>query len=180
MDVVAVPSRGSLFLRAAVDIIFGLLILAYPGLTFAIVAIMFAINLLIIGLYMVFEPAFDKQNNHAVLTVVLGILAAIVGIYLLSNPLASATVVSWLIAAWALLFGIVDLYVGFSANKYNVSGAWLFIVTGVLSVLFGIYVAFNPLEGTLALIWVLGLYAVVVGAVLGITAIFMKSPKKKK
>lgn len=181
MELTVTPSRSSLFLRAAVDIIFGLLILAFPGLTLAIVAIAFAINLLIIGLFMVFEPAFDSQNNHGILTVIMGILATLVGVYLLSHPLASATVVSWLIAAWAIIFGLVDLVAGFSASKYGVSGGWLFVVTGILSLIFGTYVAFNPLEGTLALIWVLGAYAVIVGIVLGCMAIFMKgAPKKAK
>ncbi len=180
MELMVTPSRSSLFLRAAVDIIFGLLILSFPGLTLAIVAIAFAINLLIIGLFMIFEPAFDNDNHHGVLTVILGILLAIVGVYLLSHPLVSATVVSFLVAAWALVFGLVDLSIGFNAKKLGISGSWLFVITGILSVIFGIYVAFNPLEGTLALIWVLGLYALVVGVILGITAIFMKSNKPKK
>ena len=57
------------------------LILLFPGLSLLILAYAFAINIMLIGLFMIFEPSIDNQNKHAVLTVVLGLLT--VGLLLL-------------------------------------------------------------------------------------------------
>jgi uncharacterized membrane protein HdeD (DUF308 family) len=54
----------------------------------------------------------------------------------------------------------------------------LFIITGLLSTIFAIYLAFNPLEGSLAIVWVLGIYALVLGIVFAIQA-FKTRPAKK-
>ena len=110
MELVVVPSRNSLLLRSIINILFGLLILLFPSLTLTVLAIAFAINLLIIGLFMIFEPAFDQNNKHAVLTVLLGILSVGVGVYIMSRPMAGITILSIFLAAWALLFGITDLF----------------------------------------------------------------------
>lgn len=179
MELVIAPSRNSLLLRAIINVLFGLLILLFPGLTLAVLAIAFAINLLIIGLFMIFEPAFDQTNKHAILTVLLGILSVGVGIYVMSRPMAGITILSILLAAWALLFGITDLFLGFKLTEAKIQGAWIFTVIGVLSIMFAIYLAFNPLEGSMALVWVVGIYALAMGIFYGIQLLLTR-PKKIK
>lgn len=179
MELVIVPSRNSLLLRAVVNTLFGLLILLFPGLTLTILAIAFAINLLIIGLFMIFEPAFDQTNRHAILTVLLGILSVGVGVFVMSRPTAGITILSILLAAWALLFGITDLFLGFKLTEAKLNGAWLFTVVGVLSIIFAIYLAFNPLEGSLALVWLVGVYALAMGIFYAIQ-FFSSQPKATK
>lgn len=182
MELVSTPSQNSMTLRAVVNIIFGLLILLFPSLTLTVLAIAFAVNLLIIGLYLVFEPAFDQNNQHAILTVILGLLSIGVGIYVMSRPTAGIAILSILLAAWALLFGIADLFLGFKLTEVKASGAWLFTVVGVLSIIFAVYLAFNPLEGSLALAWLVGIYALATGIFYGLQ-IYTNKPKitsKKK
>lgn len=192
MEVVNHPSKNSLLLRSIVNILFGLLILAFPGLSLLIIAIAFAANLLVIGLFMIFEPAFDNKNKHAVLTVILGLLSVGAGVYLLSRPLTSISVLSLLIAIWALFYGIIDLFLGFKLTEMKKPAAWLFLAAGVLSLVFGIYLAFNPLEGSLALVWVLGAYSLFIGILLAYhsfadkdkstkpKAVSQKAPAKKR
>lgn len=179
MELVITPSRNSLLLRAVVNTLFGLLILLFPSLTLTVLAIAFAINLLIIGLYMVFEPAFDHDNKHAILTVLIGLLSVGVGVYIMSRPTAGITILSILLAAWALLFGLTDLFLGFKLTEARLNGAWLFTVVGVLSIIFAIYLAFNPLEGSLALVWLVGVYALAMGVFYGIQLFMTRPPKAK-
>src|SRR5689334_3345444 len=127
MEVVFMPSRTSLIVRALVNIVLGLLIVVWPGITLLVVIFLFALNLLITGLFMVFEPAFDKRNHHAGLTVLFGAVIAIAGIFLLSRPQLTGEIIVLLIAVWALLFGMIDLYVGVTMGKQQ-PGTWLLVI----------------------------------------------------
>lgn len=185
MELVGNPSRSTLILRGILNIIFGLVAVAWPGLTLYILILIFAINILIVGMFAIFEPLFDKSNPHSVLTALLGLLGVILGIFLIARPEIAAGVVTLLIAIWALSFGVVDLYAGFMASSEKISGAWFMILTGVLSLVFGVYMLFNPLAGALTLVWVIGAYTILTGMLLVVASFFtkkltQKSPAKRK
>lgn len=176
MDLIIIPSRNSLLLRCITNILFGLFLLLFPGLTLNILAIAFAVNLLLIGLFIVFEPAFDQSNKHSTFTALLGILSVGAGVYVMSRPMAGIAILSILFAAWALFFGIADLFLGFKLTDNKVQGAWIFTAIGMLSIIFATYLAFNPLRGSLVLVWVVGVYALALGILYGIR-LFLTRPK---
>lgn len=178
MEVAVLPSKSAVLLRALVNVLLGLVLLSWPGLTLIILIYAFALNVLIVGIVTLFEPAFDKGSRNAILSILLGLLGIVAGIFLLARPVLTGEIIALLIAFWALLFGIVDIYVGFSASKEKVSGGWVMVLVGILSVIFGIYMLFNPLVGALSLVWVIGVYAVIAGLVLGVFGLFFY-PKVK-
>jgi uncharacterized membrane protein HdeD (DUF308 family) len=172
MELVGSPSRSTLILRGLLNIILGLVAVTWPGLTLYILILIFAINILIVGMFAIFEPLFDKRNQHSVLTALLGILGVILGIFLIARPEIAAGVVVLLIAIWALCFGVV-------ASNEKIKGSWFLILTGIISLIFGVYMLFNPLAGALALVWVIGLYAILSGIILVAASFFVKSKAKK-
>ena len=178
MDLVYSPSRNSMILRSAVNILFGAVIILFPGISLLVVAIAFAVNLLVLGMFMIFEPTIDTQNKHAVLTVMLGILTVGAGVYVLSRPLAGIAVLSLLIAAWALLYGIIDLMIGLRLSDAKNKSSWVFLLAGLISIIFAVYLAFNPLEGGLTLLWIVGIYSIAIGLVLAFETVSRK-PKSK-
>ena len=180
MELVSNPSRSTLVLRGILNIILGLVAVTWPGLTLYILILIFAINILIVGMFAIFEPLFDKRNHHAVLTALLGIVGVIVGIFLIARPEIAASVITLLIAIWALCFGVVDLYAGFMASNEGIKGSWFMILVGILSLVFGVYMLFNPLVGALTLVWVIGVYAIASGIVLVAASFFINSAKAKK
>lgn len=107
-------SRSSLLLRGLANVIFGAIVFSWPGLTVYLLVILFAINIIIIGAMELFKPFVQKNTNHAILTFLLGILGMVVGFYLLGRPQLTVEVLSLVIAFWAVLFGISDLFVGFT------------------------------------------------------------------
>jgi len=115
-----------------------------------------------------------------VLTVILGLLTVGAAVFVMSRPYVGVLVISYLIAAWALLYGLADLFLGFKLTDLGEGGGWIFVAAGVLSIIFSIYLAFNPLEGSLALVWVVGLYAVVMGLIFAYQAFKLKPSKKPK
>lgn len=188
MEIAIKPSRNSLIIRSIINILFGVLILFYPGISLLILAVAFSINILITGLFMIFEPAFDQNNKHAFLTVLIGLFGVGAGIFLLSRPLTSVVILSLLIAAWAIFYGLLDLFIGFKLTESKNNMNWVFMLLGILSLMFGAYLAFNPLEGSLALVWVVGVYSVASGLILAYHAftdgttknsVIAKKPAKK-
>jgi uncharacterized membrane protein HdeD (DUF308 family) len=186
IKIIKKPSNSSMLLRSIVNIIFGIILLFFPGLTLWVLSIALSVNLLIIGLFMVFEPAIDKTNKHAFLTALFGVLSIFLGIYLLTRPLAGVAVLTIIFAAWALMFGIIDLILGFKLTELKQSQSWLFYTAGALSIVFAIFILFNPIQGSLTIVWAIGLYSLVVGIITGYNAIVgsktkaQKAPKKSK
>ena len=180
MKAIKTPSKNTMLLRAVVNIIFGTLLLLLPGLTLWILAIAFAINLLIVGLFTIFEPTLDETNQHAIFTVIIGLLTTGAGIYLLVRPLASIAVLTILFALWALLFGTIDLALGFRLTEMKKSQSWLFYIAGAISIVFAIFLLFNPIEGSLAVVWAIGVYSVVVGIITGYNALIHNKSRKPK
>ena len=178
MDVIVMPSKKSLLLRSIVNIIVGLIIVAWPAATLVVLVYAFAINILIIGIATLFEPVFNKSSHSNIGAVILGVIGIAAGIYLIARPAVTGEIIALLIAFWAILFGITDLYIGFT-SKTKEGGSLLFILAGVISLIFGIYVLNSPLETILSLIFVIGLYSIIVGAVLGCVGLFFYPAAKK-
>ncbi len=177
MELAVLPSKNAILLRSLANVLLGSVLLVWPGLSLYVLVLLFAVNILIIGLATLFEPAFDKSNKSSVLTILLGLVGVAAGIFLLVRPGITATVIALLIAIWAIVFGLSDIYLGFAA-KIEGGARILFILVGVIALYFGIYILSNPLEGILNFIWAIGFYAIIVGVITGTVGLFFY-PKTK-
>lgn len=179
MELAVVPSKKTLLLRSLAYIALGAIMLIWPAVTILVVVFAFAINVLVIGLATLFEPAFDKSNKGAALSVILGLVAVVVGIYLLVHPVVTVGLVDLLIAIWALIFGLADLYVGFT-GKTDGGSRVLFIIAGIISIIFGIYMLNNPVSALGDIVMVLGIYSLIVGILFGTVGLFFYPKSKTK
>lgn len=175
LELINTPSRSAMAWRGLANVLLGIIILAWPQLTVYVVILFFALNLIIVGLFAILEPLLNKNSRHAVLAVALGVLGVAFGVYLLIKPEFAAGLIGIIIAFWALLFGIFDLVVARQALREKIDFVWSYIVIGIISLLFGVYMLFSPLQGILTFIWIVGIYVIVVGAVLLLTSLLMKS-----
>jgi uncharacterized membrane protein HdeD (DUF308 family) len=80
-------------------------------------------------------------------------------------PGITALVLVYVIAAWAVVTGSLEIMAAMRLRKY-ISGEWLLILSGVASILFGILAIVIPLVGALAIALGFGIYAIVFGALL--------------
>jgi uncharacterized membrane protein HdeD (DUF308 family) len=81
-----------------------------------------------------------------------------------------------LIAAWALVTGIMELIFAFRANQ-NTAIRWMFAISGILSLILGFLLLARPVIGALVIIWVIGAYAVLAGILLIILGFRLRSVK---
>jgi uncharacterized membrane protein HdeD (DUF308 family) len=79
-------------------------------------------------------------------------------------PGVTAIVLLFFIAGWAIATGVFQI-IGAIQLRKEIDNEWLLILGGVISVLFGIGILMAPGAGALALLWVIGICAVVEGVV---------------
>ena len=156
-------------LRGAFAVLFGLVALIWPHITVLALVIIFGAYVLVDGVLRLVAAVRGPRRSGAQSSrgwlAFSGVAAILVGVVTLVWPDVTALVLLWLIAAWALVTGVVEIAAALRLRG-RVDGVWLLGVGGVLSVLFGIIVAVWPAAGALAIIVFIGVYALIFGAVL--------------
>ena len=102
----------------------------------------------------------------------LGLCSVAVGVVAMLAPGITALVLIAVMGANAIVTGVFDLIAAVRLRKRG-RNAWMLFLIGILSAVFGIVVLLYPGAGALALVWMIGTYALITGAllfVLGITA----------
>jgi uncharacterized membrane protein HdeD (DUF308 family) len=77
----------------------------------------------------------------------------------------TAVALVFVIAAWALVTGLLELSTAFRLRR-AITNEWLLVVDGVLSVLVAVALLINPAAGAIALVWVIGWFAILSGVLL--------------
>jgi uncharacterized membrane protein HdeD (DUF308 family) len=154
-------------LRGVFAVLFGLMALIWPGITLIVLVALFGAYCLVDGVIALGTATFggaDAAGRRPWL-IVEGIAGVIAGVITFAWPGITTLVLLWLIAAWALVTGVMEIVVAVRLRR-ELQGEWLLILSGALSVLFGILLAVWPASGALAVVFLIGIYALVFGAVL--------------
>src|SRR6185436_3254301 len=103
-----------------------------------------------------------------------GVIGLVAGIFTISRPAITATVLVYVIAAWAIITGILEISAAVRL-RHAMQGEWLLGLYGMLSIVFGIAIAATPALGALAVALWIGAYAFVSGVVLTVLGLRLRS-----
>jgi uncharacterized membrane protein HdeD (DUF308 family) len=142
-------------LRGTLALLFGLTALSYPVRTVLVLIMIFGVYALIDGL-IAFVMGIGSKNRFVYL--LLGLISVAAGLYAVARPGATALALLWLIGVWALVKGVAEIVSAIQIRK-EVEGEWAIALSGVFSVLFGLFVLARPGAGALALVWLIAIYA---------------------
>ena len=164
-DVLARASRhwGWMMAFGIISLVAGVAVLAWPGRTLIVVAVLFGIQLVVTGIFR-FVAAFaseDLTGGTRVLLAVLGVLSLIIGLYAVRHVLVTLLALALLLGIYWIVNGAVELFVALSAHA--VPGRGWTVVMGVLSVLAGLLVLVYPAISLLTLVVVLSVWLLVLG-----------------
>jgi uncharacterized membrane protein HdeD (DUF308 family) len=166
--------RWALGLRGVVAILFGVLAFTWPGLTLLLLLVFFGGYALVDGFVTVVGSLVSPDEvRKGWLVPLLGVLSIVVGVLTFARPGMTALILLLLIAARAIFAGCLEIAAAVHYRKF-IRGEWLLILGGCLSVLFGLLVFAYPFDGALTVIWLIALYAVLVG---GAQVLFALSAK---
>ncbi len=160
-----------LLLRGVFALLFGLMAFAWPGLTLVSLIYIFAFYAIADGIATL-SGAWQnrKTDNNWGLIFFIGIISLLAGIVTLFYPGLTAVYLMILIGIRALLDGALTVFAAIRLRKEIQGEGWM-ILGGLISVAFGLWVIFSPGEGALTLIWVIALFAVILGIILILLAL---------
>jgi len=144
-------------------LVFGAGAFIWPDATLAALVIFYGAYALVEGILAVFAAIKAPQGSDGRGTLaVLGIISAAAGVLTFMYPDITAVALVYIIGAWAILRGIVQIYAAIQLRK-EVSNEWLLLLAGVVSAAFGVLLFINPSAGATSLVWIIGFYAVMYG-----------------
>src|ERR1700752_775067 len=95
-------------LRGLVAIIFGILAFAWPGLTLAVLVILFGAYAIVDGVLGLIS-AFRGDTHHRVLLALEGVVSVLAGIVAFVWPVITAFVLLYIIAFWAIVTSVIEI-----------------------------------------------------------------------
>ena len=152
----------SLILLGILAVIVGILAIAWPGVTILALVILFAIYAFMAG-GLEAARAFSSRSAGPVFGhLLLGLIDLAAGVVALVWPSPTAFVLVIVVAAWALVGGLVEFFAGFQSGETAGTRA-LFILSGLVSVAFGVLLFARPGVGAVTLALLFGLYSLIYG-----------------
>lgn len=122
--------------------------------------------------------AFGSGKPFRGMRVVEGLAGIVLGVIALAWPGITTVALLYLVAAWAVVTGILEIVTAINLRE-AIQNEWLLGVSGLGSVLFGVILAVRPGAGALALIWLIGGYAIAFGVLLIALAVRLRVFAKK-
>ena len=150
--------------RGVAAILFGVLAFLWPGPTVIVLALLFGAYALVDGVVLLVslirgDPAARRNAWSVGIMGVLGVVAGIVSVLV---PQITALALLYVVAAWAIFLGILQIIAAIRLRREIEGELWLGL-GGLISVLFGLYLAVFPGPGLVSLAWLVGIWAVVFG-----------------
>ena len=154
-------------LRGLAAILFGVLAFVWPGMTLAVLVLLFGAYALVDGV-LTLVAAFRGGVQHRIVMLVEGVVSVLAGLAAFVWPGLTALVLLYIIAFWAIVTGVLEIVAAIRVRR-AISNELGLVIGGVLSVVFGVVLLIAPGAGALAVIFLIGAYAVVFGiALLGL------------
>jgi uncharacterized membrane protein HdeD (DUF308 family) len=152
-------------LRGVAAVLFGVVALVWPDVSLFALVVVFGAYALVDGVFALFSAFGPAAEGRRFWVALQGVLGIVVGAITFIWPDVTALALLYLIAAWAVVTGVIQ-FVAAVRLRREIRGEWLMALGGVLSVVVGIVLVAWPASGALALVLLIGAYAVVFGVVL--------------
>lgn len=163
------------FMAAGIGaVVVGILLLAWPKATLTVVAILVGAALVLAGLLRLIDgfTAHDASGGRRVAHVLIGLLAIVVGLYCIRHYHVTIAALAIIVGLFWIVHGIADIALGLFAGPFP--GRGLTVVAGILSLFAGLIVLFWPTISLTVLVAVIGIWLLVYGLLMAITAFSLR------
>ena len=168
-----------LLLRGIAAIAFGALAFVWPGITLLALTLMWGFYAIADGVVALWAAIASKGGEIAPRwwLAVVGIAGIFAGALTFVWPGMTALVLLMFIASWAIVIGVLQIWGAIRLRK-EIEGEWLLALSGLLSVAFGVIMFAQPGAGALAVVWLIGSFAILAGCVYIALAFQLKKHKR--
>ncbi len=162
-------------IRGIAAVVFGVIAFVYPGLTIAVLVLLFGAWVLVDGVFRIVGAIGHRASDSDWgFNLIIGILGIIIGFLTFHAPGITALALVIYIAAWALMIGATEIAVAIKLRR-EIKGEWFLILMGLASIVFAILLLWNPVLGAATLIWIMAWYAVIFGVLAIIFGLRLRS-----
>ena len=156
----------AIVLRGVAAILFGILAFVMPGITLAALVLLFGAYALVDGVLNIVAAITGRTRGQPWWMLVLaGIAGIAAGLVAFLMPGITAIALTYIIAAWAIVIGVLEIVAAVRLRKV-ITNEWWLGLSGALSIIFGVLLMAAPAAGALVLVLWIGAWAVVYGIVL--------------
>ncbi|HSH03593.1 MAG TPA: HdeD family acid-resistance protein [Anaerolineae bacterium] len=153
-------------LRGVLAIIFGVLAFAWPNITVGVLVLLFGVYAFIDGVSALIAGVTDRATNRRWWVLLLeGFAGIFAGVAAFLWTGITAITLFYVIAAWAVVTGVMEIMAAVSLRE-KIDNEWALGLSGIASIIFGGLLMFAPATGALALVWVIGAYAILFGSLM--------------
>lgn len=153
-----------LIVRGVLAIAFGVLAFTRPFATLLALIALFAAFALLDGFVSLGSAIRNRDWGWQLFG---GLLSIAIGVLTILRPASAGRALVILIAVWAIMRGTFDIAAALTVrHELESHFEWMLIVSGVVSIVFGIFVAAWPVLGALAIVGLIGGFAIFLGITL--------------
>lgn len=176
---VNIARRMSLWLalRGVLALIFGVLALVWPEATVLALALLFAAYAVVDGMGMIASGLGRRgDRGRRWLYVLAGVAGIAVGVIAVLWPGLTALALVILAGVWAIATGVLEIAAALRL-RHELTGEWVIVLLGAISVVAGVIILVRPDLGAVALATVLGVYAIIAGVGLLVAAWWLRKAR---
>ena len=145
-------------LRGVVAILFGILVIKDPALAVTLLMLFIGAFWVVDGLLELFGVMGSEGNK--LWGLLYAFVTIIAGVFMMTRPELTAVALALVIGLWAIIKGISEIAIAIRLRK-EITGEFFLILSGVVSVLFGLFVVFRG--GVMAILMIIAIFAIVEG-----------------
>lgn len=150
-------------LRGVIAIIFGILVVVWPIESVFVLVIFFGAYVLVDGIFVIISAFTQKRSWGSRFWLILwGLVGIAAGVVTFAWPGITALALLVVIAVWAFVIGIAQVVFAFAPGT-SLGNRLLLALGGIISIILGIVLVARPGLGALAVVWIIGIFAIVFG-----------------
>ena len=152
-------------LRGVFALLFGVLAFVAPGATLTTLIFVFGFYAILNGVFALYAAWNLRRYERWWVFLLEGLLGIAAGVIAFVSPGATALAFLSIIAAWAILVGILQLVAAIRLRQV-IENEWSIGLSGLASVIFGVLLVVWPRTGLVTISWIIGFYAIAFGMML--------------
>ncbi|HTQ28787.1 MAG TPA: HdeD family acid-resistance protein [Puia sp.] len=156
----------TILFRGIFAVLFAILAFLWPGITLVSLIYLFAFYAIADGISTIGGAWQQRKTDSSWgLLFFMGIISLLAGILTLFFPGLTAIYLLFFIGFRAIFDGILSIVAAIRLRK-EIQNEGLLALSGVISILFGAWVIMRPGQGALAAVWLIAMFALVLGIML--------------
>ncbi len=152
-------------LRGVIAILFGFAAIVWPSSTVVILLLLFGAFAVVNGIFTLISALGPGASMDRTPLIVHGVFSIVLGILVFVWPGLTALALLYFVAIWAIIIGVLEIIAAVRLRR-EITNEWFLGIGGAISIIFGIICFIHPAGGILALIWLVGIYAILLGITL--------------